>query len=102
MLRARIVRGLVAITFASGSLSVISAARGSAQVASPSLAGTELLQVLGDAVLGNPEPARTLSRFSTLARWEPGDWRYRLTYGALRDGTAVGKLAQSGYTCSVA
>ena len=73
MLRARIVRGLVAITFASGSLSMIPPARVSAQVASPSLVGTELLQVLGDAVVGNPEPARTLSRFSTLARWEPGD-----------------------------
>src|SRR2546428_6328723 len=98
MLRARIVRGLVAITFASGSLSVISAARGSAQVASPSLAGTELLQVLGDAVLGNPEPARTLSRFSTLARWEPGDWRYRITSGARRGETEVESLAPIGVT----
>ena len=98
MLRARIVRGLVAITFASGSLSVIPAARGSAQVASPSLAGTELLQVLGDAVLGNPEPARTLSRFSTLARWEPGDWRYRITSGARRGETEVESLAPIGVT----
>src|SRR2546425_11189267 len=90
MLRARTVRGLVAITFASGSLLLIPPARVGAQVASPSLAGTELLQVLGDAVVGNPESARTLRGFSTLARWETGEWRYRSTSGARRGAAAGG------------
>src|SRR5207245_829661 len=93
MLRARTVRGLVAITFASGSLLLIPPARVGAQVASPSLAGTELLQVLGDAVVGNPESARTLRGFSTLARWETGEWRYRITSGARRGETEVESLA---------
>ena len=93
MLRARTVRGLVAITFASGSLLLSPPARVSAQIASPSLAGTELLQVLGDAVVGNPESARTLRGFSTLARWETGEWRYRITSGARRGETEVESLA---------
>src|SRR5438128_2066047 len=93
MLRARTVRGLVAITFASGSLLLIPPARVSAQIASPSLAGTELLQVLGDTVVGNPESARTLRGFSTLARWETGEWRYRITSGARRGETEVESLA---------
>ncbi len=73
MLTARIVCALAAITFAAGSIAGISPAKVRAQVASPSVAGTELLQALGDGVLGSPESARTLSDFSRLARWETGE-----------------------------
>jgi len=98
MLTARIVCALAAITFAAGSMPGISPAKVRAQVASPSVAGTELLQALGDGVLGSPESARTLSDFSRLARWETGEWRYRITSGSRRGQTEVEKLAPIGAT----
>jgi hypothetical protein len=98
MLRARIVSLLAAITVVAGWLSVIAPAKAGAQVASPNLAGTELLQVLGEGVVGNPESARTLSGFSTLARWGTGEWRYRITSGARRGETDVESLAPIGAT----
>src|SRR4029453_12629180 len=96
MHRARIVCAVAAIVVASGSLFVISTRKVSAQVASPSVAGIELLQVLGEGVVGEPESARTLSHFSTLARWQTGEWRYRITSGARRGETGVEDLTPIG------
>jgi hypothetical protein len=98
MHRARIVCAVAAIVVASGSLFVISTRKVSAQVASPSVAGIELLQVLGEGVVGEPESARTLSHFSTLARWQTGEWRYRITSGARRGETEVEDLTPIGST----
>jgi len=52
----------------------------------------------GDGVVGNPESARTLSGFSTLARWGTGEWRYRITSGARRGETEVESLEPIGAT----
>jgi hypothetical protein len=98
MLRARIVSLLAAIIVVAGWPSVISSAKARAQVVSPNLAGTELLQVLGEGVVGSPESARTLSGLSTLARWGTGEWRYRITSGARRGETEVESLAPIGAT----
>jgi len=98
MLRAWIVYALAAIILASGSLSVIPPAKVSAQVASPSVAGIELLQVLGAGVVGDPESALGLSDPEKLARWQTGEWRYRITSGARRGETEVENLAAIGAT----
>jgi len=89
---------LAAITFAAGAMARISSTRVSAQVASPSVAGDGLLQILGDGVVGGPESSRTLRDFSRLARWETGEWRYRITSGARRGQTEVENLAPIGAT----
>jgi len=73
-------------------------ATSSAQVASPSLAGDDLLQVLGDNVIGAPESALAFRDARRLARWEPGDWRYRITSGPNRGKTEVESVAQIGIT----
>ncbi len=99
MLRARIAGTLAAVTVVVGSASGISPAKVSGQVASPTVEGTDLFQVLGDGVVGSPEEsARTLGDFATLARWETGEWRYRMTSGARRGQTEVESLAPIGAT----
>ena len=98
MLSARIVGTFVALAFAAGSVAGIAPATVSGQVVSPSESGTELLRALGDGVVGSPESAPTLSDVSTLARWETGEWRYRITSGARRGQTEVEKLAPVGVT----
>jgi hypothetical protein len=98
MFRARIVCALAAITLSAGSMVGVSPARVSAQVTSPSVAGTELLQVLGDGVVGSPESARTLSDPASIARWETGEWRYRITSGPRRGQMEVENLALIGAT----
>lgn len=70
----------------------------SAQVASPSVAGSELLQVLGDGVVGNAESAHRLNGFERLARWQMGEWRYRITSGARRGEIEVESLAPVSVT----
>src|SRR5262245_35387689 len=52
-----------------------------AQSPSPSLAGVELLQVLGPGVIGGPESAPAMRDPIRIARWENGEWRYRITSG---------------------
>jgi hypothetical protein len=94
MLRARTGRALAALILAVGSIPGTSPARVNAQAAaSSSVAGAELLQVLGDGVVGEPQSARALSDFSTLARWQTGEWQYRIT-SAHRGQTEVESLAQ--------
>jgi hypothetical protein len=71
----------------------------SAQSLSPSLDGDELLRVLGDGVIGAPElVAPTLRDPVRIARWETGEWRYRITSGARRGQTEVESLALIGVT----
>jgi hypothetical protein len=72
--------------------------RASAQSVSPSLADIELLQILGDGVVGGPESAPTLRDPGRLARWEPGEWRYRITSGARSGQTEVESVASIGKT----
>jgi hypothetical protein len=67
--------------------------RACAQSVSPSLAGIELLQILGDGVVGGPESAPPLRDPGRLARWETGEWRYRITSGARSGQTEVESLA---------
>jgi hypothetical protein len=67
--------------------------RARAQSVSPSLAGIELLQILGDGVVGGPESAPTLRDPGRLARWETGEWRYRITSGVRSGQTEVESLA---------
>jgi len=98
MLRARILAALAAVTIAAGSTSGIQSATVSAQVSSPSVAGNELLRVLGDGVVGDPESARVLSDPNRIARWETGEWRYRITSGARRGQIEVENLAPIGAT----
>jgi len=73
-------------------------ATSSAQVASPSLAGDELLQVLGNGVIGAPEPAPAFRDPGRFARWEPGAWQYRNTSGTRRGQTEVETLAPINVT----
>jgi len=98
MLGARTVRVLTAVIFGAtfGILPMLRSlpATVSAQSLSPSLAGDELLHVLGDSVIGAPEwAAPTMRDPVRLARWETGEWRYRITSGARRGQTEVESLA---------
>src|SRR5215510_5018717 len=95
---AGLTRSLAAIVFVLGSASAMIPERSSAQVASPSLAEIELLQVLGDGVVGSAESAHRLSGFERLARWQTGEWRYRITSGARRGETEVESLASVSVT----
>jgi hypothetical protein len=47
----------------------------------PGTPASELLRVLGDGVVGDSQPARPLGDPATFARWEPGEWQYRITAG---------------------
>src|SRR5262245_48058150 len=90
MLRARTARLVVAVISCAMSTIV---ATSNAQVVSPSLTGDELLQVLGDGVIGAPESAPAFGDPGRIARWEPGDWQYRITSGSRRGQTEVESLA---------
>src|SRR5262252_3448181 len=89
MLPARTACLLGAVVF---SVMCAMAATSSAQVTSPSLAGEELLQVLGDGAIGAPESASAFRDPVRIARWETGEWRYRITSGARRGQTEVERL----------
>jgi hypothetical protein len=67
--------------------------RADAQVVSPNLSGEELLQVLGSGVVGGPETAPPFRDLSRIARWESGEWRYRITSGPRSGQTEVESLA---------
>jgi hypothetical protein len=90
---ARAVR-VAAFAFVIASLLGVWAARVSAQPSAPSLAGVELLQVLGNGVVGNPEtPTPAFRDPVRIARWETGEWQYRITSGARQGQTEVESLA---------
>ena len=91
MLGARIVHAVTVVSF--GSALAIWPATAGAQGPSPTLAGVELLKVLGDGVIGGPASAPTMRDPVRLARWETGEWRYRITSGARRGQTEVESLA---------
>jgi hypothetical protein len=97
MLRARVGR-VAAFALIIGSLPGTWAVGVSAQPVSPSLAGAELLQVLGNGVIGSPEPAPPFRDPVRIARWETGEWQYRITSGARQGQTEVESLALIGAT----
>jgi len=67
--------------------------RADAQTVSPSLSGEELLQVLGSGVVGAQETAFPFRDLARIARWESGEWRYRITSGPRSGQTEVESLA---------
>ena len=89
---------LTALAVAGGSTAGLPPAAVSAQAAAPSLTGVELLQVLGDGVIGGAESAPPLRDPLRTARWETGQWQYRITSGARRGQTEVESLAAIGAT----
>jgi len=50
----------------------------------PNAVPSEVHQVLGDGVVGAAEETRPLTDPIRLARWEPGEWTYRITSGEQR------------------
>ena len=75
------------------SVATVVPSRAHAQVVSPSLSGEELLQVLGSGVVGDPEAAPPFRDLARIARWENGEWRYRITSGSRTGQTEVESLA---------
>ncbi|PYN14853.1 MAG: hypothetical protein DME05_13890 [Candidatus Rokuibacteriota bacterium] len=69
-----------------------------AQDAAPSLAGNEVLKVLGEDVVGAPESAPPLNDPGRVARWEPGEWRYRVMTGSRKGQTEQESLEPIGTT----
>jgi hypothetical protein len=86
----------------SGLLGATIATSGGAQGFSPSGSAGEAREILGDGVVGRAQiqAARPLTDPATLARWEPGEWRYRITAGPRRGQTERESLALSGLTTS--
>jgi hypothetical protein len=66
--------------------------------AAPSLAGNEVLKVLGDDVVGAPESAPPVYDPARVARWEPGEWRYRVMTGSRKGQTEQESLEPIGTT----
>jgi hypothetical protein len=62
------------------------------------LSAGEVLRVLGDGVVGDPAPGRPLRDPVGIARWEAGEWWYRLTAGARRGKTELESLTPIGLT----
>ena len=69
-----------------------------AQDVAPSLAGNDVIKVLGDDVVGAPESASQLNDPSRVARWEPGEWRYRVMTGSKKGQTEQESLESIGTT----
>jgi len=69
-----------------------------AQDVAPSLAGNEVLKVLGEDVVGAAETAPLLSDPARVARWEPGEWRYRVMTGSKKGQTEQENLEPIGTT----
>ena len=65
---------------------------------SPSVAGDEVLRILGEGVIGPPESLRPMSDPVRVARWEPGEWTYQITTGPRRGQTERESLALIGTT----
>ncbi len=59
---------------------------------------SEVVRVLGEGVVGNSLPTRSLSDPTALARWEPGEWTYRITAGPRRGKTEREILAPTSAT----
>jgi len=84
---------MVGMVFSSGSL------HGATEGEDTSLlAASEVLRVLGEGVVGDPAPGRPLSDPIGTARWEPGEWWYRLTFGARKGKTELESLAPIALT----
>jgi hypothetical protein len=75
------------VVLAAGSLSWTSPARAQTEDISSRIPASEVLRVLGEGVVGDPQSAQPLGDPATVARWEPGEWKYRITAGARRGET---------------
>lgn len=64
----------------------------------PAAVPSEVHQALGEGVIAAAEGAVPLSDPINLARWEPGEWTYRITSGARRGQTEREILAAVGAT----
>jgi hypothetical protein len=69
-----------------------------AQDVAPSLAGNEVLKVLGEDVVGAPESAPPLDAPARVSRWEAGEWRYRVMTGSRKGQTEQESLEPIGTT----
>src|SRR6266542_1534269 len=83
----RIVFVVAGVVLASGSLGGTSPVGVGAEGLSPSGVASELQQVLGAGVVGDAQSAWPLSDPAKVARWEPGEWSYRITAGPRRGQT---------------
>ena len=59
---------------------------------------SEAQEILGDGVVGDAHPAWPLTASIALARWEPGEWTYRVMAGPRRDQTERESLVLTGAT----
>ena len=92
--RARIMfvaAGMILLT--SGLLGAVFATGVGAPGLSPCGAASEAQDVLGEGVVGDVQSASPLTDPTTVARWEPGEWRYRITAGPRRGQTERESLA---------
>jgi hypothetical protein len=64
----------------------------------PSAVATEAQEVLGNGVVGGPQSAWPLTDLATVARWEPGEWWYRITAGPRRGETERESLVLNSTT----
>jgi hypothetical protein len=76
---------LLAVVLVSGLLASIHLAR--AEDNSSGTPASEVLRVLGEGVVGDAQPTRSLGDPATLALWEAGEWKYRITAGPRRGKT---------------
>ncbi len=80
------------IILSSGSLDGTSPGSVSAEGLAPR-AAKEVLEILGEGVVGDPASASPLGDVNRVARWESGEWRYRITSGTRRGQTERESLA---------
>jgi len=100
MIRRSAVLVIAGLILASSSPPGLAPARAAAQGIALSPGAAELLQVLGEGVVGSSEPAPAPAPIdpARLAWWEAGEWRYRITAGARRGQTESEILAPIGAT----
>jgi hypothetical protein len=83
LLALRLTLVLTSVIVMSGALEcAVRAAR--AQDVASSLAANEVVRMLGEGVVGDAHAPRPLDDPALFARWEAGDWTYRITAGPRR------------------
>src|SRR5262245_14791644 len=86
------------ILFSAGSLGVAVATGDRIRDSSPGEAISEAQDILGEGAVGDPQAAWPLGDLILLARWEPGEWRYRITAGPRRGETEREHLTRNEAT----
>jgi hypothetical protein len=87
---------VAAVIILFGLLEAASAQGISADAISENGLGNEAREALGDGVVGSAQPAWPLSDPTTIAKWAPGEWRYRITAGPRRGQIERESLARVG------